>query len=144
MTLKEDYRLNFMTNESDQSGVGLTQQNFDRALSGERFSGLRPILDSISADRQALCEAVNISNSYEELVAKLGYRITLTPQIHIQDCYSRVGPAGGIKTVLPYYDVPTQRSMPTLVNFDQTITTTTQAVQFFNELLVALKAQPKL
>jgi hypothetical protein len=82
---------------------------------------------------------VRTANSYEEMIAALGYRITLTQQIHIQDCYARVGSVGGIKTVLPYYDVPTQGSMPTLVNFDSTITTTPQAVRFFNQLLAALK-----
>src|SRR6185503_11765792 len=122
----------------------ITQQNLDRVLSSEQFKGLKAILDSLSPDRQTLCEVVRLADSYKDVVARLGYDITLTEQIHIQDCYARVGPAGGIKTVLPYYDIPTQASMPTLVNFDQTLTTTTQAVQFFNELLVALKAQPKL
>jgi hypothetical protein len=119
----------------------INQQNFDSALSGEAFKGLKAILDSLSPDRQTLCEAVASANSYDEVVAKLGYRITLTPQIHIQDCYSRVGPAGGIKTVLPYYDIPTQGSMPTLVHFDSTITTTPHAARFFNQLFTALKAQ---
>jgi hypothetical protein len=119
----------------------INQQDFDRILSSEQFKGLKAILDSLSPDRQTLCEVVRLANSYKDVVARLGYDITLTEQIHIQDCYARVGPAGGIKTVLPYYDIPTQGSMPTLVNFDSTITTTPQAVRFFNELLLLLKAR---
>lgn len=129
-----------MTNGLNNS-MEINQRNFDLALAGEPFKGLRVILDSLSPDRQTLCEAVSSTNSYEEVVAKLGYRITLIQQIHIQDCYSRVGPAGGIKSVLPYYDIPTQGSMPTLVNFDSSITTTPAAVRFFNDLLTALRAQ---
>jgi hypothetical protein len=88
-----------------------------------------------------LCEAVHGTKSYEELLAKLGYRIALSQQIHVQDCYSRVGPAGGIKAVLPYYDIPTQGSLPTLVNFDSTVTTTPKAAGFFNQMLAMLKTQ---
>ena len=52
-----------------------------------------------------------------------------------------MGPAGGIRAVLPYYDIPTQGSFPTLVNFDATVTTTPKAAAFFNDMLTALKAQ---
>ena len=77
----------------------------------------------------------------EELLARLGYRITLTKQIHIADCYSRMGAAGGIKTVLPYFDIPTQSALPTLVNLDSTITATPKSVAFFNGMLTELKRQ---
>ena len=77
------------------------QQNFERVLSGEPFKGLKAILDSLSPDRQELVEGVNGTNSYEELLARLGYRLTLTQQIHVQDAYTRVGLAGSIKAVLP-------------------------------------------
>lgn len=117
------------------------QQNFERVLSLERFKGLKAILDKLSSDREAQCKAVSDTNSYEELVAKLGYGMTLTKQIHVQDAYSRTGRAGGIKTVLPYYDIPTQSSLPTLVNFDSTVTTTPKSAAFFNEMLAALKTQ---
>ena len=118
-----------------------SQQNFERVLSREPFKGLKTILDSLSADREALCEGVNGTNSYTELLARLGYRITLTQQIHVQDAFSRVGPAGGIRAVLPYYDIPTQSSLPTLVNLDSTITTTPKSAEFFNEMRAALKTQ---
>ena len=119
------------------------QQHLETVLSREPFRGLKAILDKLTTDRAAICEAIPATNSYETLVAKLGYRITLTPQIHVQDCYSRVGPAGGIKSVLPYYDIPTQASFPTLVNLDSSITTTPKAAAFFNKLLADLKAQAK-
>jgi len=94
-----------------------------------------------SSDRDALCDAVNVVHSYEELLSRLGYRITLTNQIHVQDCYQRVSQSGGIKAVLPYYDIPTQGSLPTLVNLDSTITTTPKSAAFFNQMLVTLKRQ---
>jgi len=117
------------------------RQNFERVLSREPFTGLKAILDGLSSDRMALCEAVSGANSYEDLLAKLGYRITLTRQIHVQDAYSRLGSTGGIKAVLPYYDIPTQSSRPTLVNFDSTVTTTPESAGFFSKMLVALKTQ---
>jgi hypothetical protein len=52
-----------------------------------------------------------------------------------------VGRAGGIKAVLPCYDIPTQSSVPTLVNFDSTVTTTPKSAGFFNQMLAALKVQ---
>ncbi len=78
------------------------QQRFERLLAQEPFQGLKAILSSLSSDRLAICEVVSKANSYEELLAKLGYRLTLTKQIHVQDCYSRLGRAGGIRAVLPY------------------------------------------
>jgi hypothetical protein len=43
--------------------------------------------------------------------------------------------------VFPYHDIPTQSSLPTLVNFDSTVTTTPKSLAFFNGLLAELKAQ---
>lgn len=119
----------------------LETKNFERVLSLEPFKGLKAILDSASPDRVAQRQAVNATSSYEELLARLGYRIILTQQIHVQDCYHRVSQAGGIRAVLPYYDIPTQSSLPTLVNRDSTIATTPKAAGFFNQMLVTLKKQ---
>jgi hypothetical protein len=130
-----------MTNQSTNPDLETRQQNFERVLSQETFKGLKAILDSLSASREAVCEGVNSTTSYEDLLARLGHRIILTQQIHIQDSYSRLGSAGGIKAVLPYHDIPTQSSLPTLVNFDSTVTTTPKSAGFFNERLAALKAQ---
>lgn len=131
----------YMATPSSNAGMDTRRRNFELVLSREPFTGLKAILDSLSPDREALSEAVSGANSYEELLAKLGYRITLTRQIHVQDAFSRIGSAGGIKAVLPYYDIPTQRSLPTLVNFDSTVTTTPESTGFFNKMLAALRTQ---
>ena len=140
--------MTIMANLSENPGIATSQQKepnqtvrFEKVLSREPFKGLKAILDSISSNREAQCAAVNGTASYEEVLVRLGYRITLTNPIHVQDCYSRVGPAGGIKAVLPYYDIPTQGSMPTIVNFDSTVTTTPKSALFFNQMLAALKTQ---
>ncbi|SRR6266545_245132 len=130
-----------MTDQSTHTSLETRRQKFERVLSREPFRGLKAILDSLSADREALFEGVNGTNSYEELLIRLGYRITLTQQIHVQDAYSRLGSAGGIKAVLPYHDIPTQSSLPTLVNIDSTVTTTPKSASFFNAMLAALKIQ---
>jgi hypothetical protein len=118
-----------------------TTQNFDRVLSREPFKGLKAVLDRVSTNQEALREAVRGANSYEDLLGKLGYQLTLTKQIHVQDAYARMGAASGIKAVLPYYDIPTQSSLPTLVNFDSTVTTTSESVDFFNQMFRALKTE---
>ena len=128
-----------MPNQSAEIAAETKQQRFERLLSGEPFTGLKAILDRLSSDRETLNEAVTGTNSYEELLARLGYRLSLIPQIHVQDSYSRVGRAGGIKAVLPYHDIPTQSSLPTLVNFDSTVCTTPEAANFFNQMLAAFK-----
>jgi hypothetical protein len=117
------------------------QRTFESVLSREAFTGLKAILDTLTRDREALCEGVHGTSSFEELLARLGYRVNLIHQIHVQDAYSRLGPAGGIKAVLPYHDIPTKSSMPTLVNFDSTVTATPQSVGFFNKMLAAFKTQ---
>ena len=117
------------------------QQRFERILGREPFKGLKTILDNLSRDRDAVWAGVNGTNSYEELVAKLGYRVTVIKQIHVADCYSRTGAAGGIRAVLPYFDIPTQSALPTLVNFDSTVTTTPKSTAFFNGMLAELKRQ---
>ena len=130
-----------MKKQSTDTGREKRQQDFERLLSLEPFTGLKAILNSLSSDREALWEGVNSTNSYEELLARLGYRITLTKQIHLQDAFFKVAPAGDIKAVLPYYDIPTQSSLPTLINLDSTVTTTPKSAEFFNEMRAALKRQ---
>jgi len=130
-----------MTNQSANTGLETRQQIFERLLSREPFKGLKAIFDILSPDQQALFEGVNVTNSYEELLARLGYRLTLTQQIHVQDAYTRVGSAGSIKAVLPYYDIPTQSSLPTLINVDSTVTATPKSASFFNAMLATLKTQ---
>jgi len=117
------------------------RENFQRIVSMERFAGLKAVLDKLSSDPETIFRSVQAATSYEELLGGIGYRLKLTNQIHIQDCYSRLAPAGAIKAVLPYYDIPSQSSLPTLVNVDATVTTTYKSAGFFNELLAIFKAQ---
>ena len=130
-----------MADPTANTVVETRQQRFERLLAREPFKGLKTILDSLSRDRDAVWDGVNGTNSYEELLAKLGYRVTITKQIHVADCYSRTGQAGGIRAVLPYFDIPTQSALPTLVNFDSTVTTTPKSTAFFNGMLAELKQQ---
>jgi len=128
-----------MLNDPLQTGAETGQDRFERILSQSAFQGLKAIFERVSHDRTMLCAEVERANGYEELLAKLGYKVTLTKQIHIQDCYSRLGEPGGIKAVLPYHDIPTHSSLPTLVNLNSTVTTTPKALAFFNGLLADLK-----
>ena len=87
--------------------------------------------------------AIITTNSYQMFLGKLGYRVILVPQIHEQDCYSRLGPAGGIRAVLPVHDMATYSTLVTLVNFDSTLTTTPKSVDYslgqFAELMTRLE-----
>jgi hypothetical protein len=74
-------------------------------------------------------------------LAKLGYRVIMVNQIHEQDCYSRLGPAGGIRAVVPLHDTETYSTLVTLVNFDSTVTTTPKAVDYYDNLLTEFKTQ---
>jgi hypothetical protein len=118
-----------------------TQQRFERILNLEPFKGLKAIFDSLSRDRAAICEGVRGTNSFEQFLGGFGYRVSLIKQIHAADCYSRTGPRGGIKAVLPYFDIPTHSALPTLVNFDSTVTATEKSAAFFNGLLAQLRQQ---
>jgi hypothetical protein len=130
-----------MANPSATTAVETRQQRFERILDGEPFKGLKTILDSVCRDREALWAGVNGTHSYEELLARLGYRLTIIKQIHVADSYSRTGPAGSIRAVLPYFDIPTQSALPTLVNFDSTVTATAKSAAFFDGMLAELKRE---
>lgn len=117
------------------------RQSLEPILSQSRFEGLKAILERVCPNLEVLQAGIRATNSYEQLLARLGYKLILIRQIHVQDSYSRVGPDGGIKAVVPYYDIPTQRSLPTLLNLDSTLTTTPNAAAFFEELLGELRKQ---
>ena len=117
------------------------QQKFERVLSRDQFKPLKAILDSLSIEGGIMREAVDTANSYQELLTKLGYSLVLTNQIHLQDCYTRLSPAGGIRAVLPHHDIATYSTLVTLVNLDSTLTTTPKSVGFFSERLAELKIQ---
>lgn len=130
-----------MSKPSPHDGIEGSQQRLDALLAQPVFEGLKAILERLSVDPPILYAAIKSALSYEELLVKLGFKLTFTKQIHVNDCYSRLSPAGGIKAVIPYYDIPTQGAMPTLVNFDGTLTTTPKAAAFFNAMLMELKKQ---
>ena len=117
---------------------------FDRLLGQPQFEGLKAILERLSSERERLPELVAASHSYAELLGRLGYRLTMVQQIHVQDCYERLGAAGGIKAVLPYHDIATQSSLPTLINSDATVTNTPKSAAFFEALFVELKRQSQV
>ncbi len=130
-----------MPTDPVKADAGTAQQRFERVLTQAQFEGLKAILDRLSPDREMLYTTVLGANTYTELLARLGYRLTIIRQIHVQDCYTRVGPEGGIKAVLPYYDIPTQSSLPTLVNFDATVAATPKSAAFFEALFLEVKRQ---
>ena len=124
---------------TDGSNIGPRQ--FEIVLSRERFKGLKAILDGLTSDCDGQREAFNSATCYEDLLKRLGYRLVLIKQIHVQDAFSRMGRSGGIRAVLPYYETSTQSSFPTLVNFDGTVSTTPKSAAFFDELLSQLKTE---
>ena len=117
------------------------EQQIESILCQAQFAGLRAILERLSPDRKALYVGILGTDTYAQLLARLGHKLILTRQIHVQDCYDRLGRAGGIKAVLPYHDIPTQSSLPTVVNFDTSLTTTAKAAVFFDALLGELRKQ---
>jgi hypothetical protein len=130
-----------MSSDPPPADPGTRQERFERLLSQARFEGLKAILERLCSDRQALYAGIVGASTYEQLLARLGHKLVLTRQIHVQDAYTRLGREGGVKAVLPYHDIPTQSSLPTLVNFDSTLTTTPKAAAFFEALLGELKNQ---
>jgi hypothetical protein len=127
---------------SDPPPVSETaEQHFDRVLSRDQFKTLKAVLDELQMDATAMHAAIVTTNSYQNFLSKLGYRVILVPQIHEQDCYSRLGPAGGIRAVLPVHDIATYSTLVTLVNYDSTVTTTTKSVDFYDDRLAEFKTQ---
>ena len=124
-----------------QTNAGSPADHLEQLLGQPQFEGLKAILQRLSPWRERLPSLVAAANSYAELLDRLGYRLTIVRQIHVQDCYERLGAAGGIKAVLPYHDIPTQASLPTLVNCDATVTNTPKSAAFFEALFVELKRQ---
>jgi hypothetical protein len=117
------------------------QQRFERILSRDQFKPFKAILDNLGRAVMAMQEAIITTNCYRNFLDKLGYRLALVKQIHEQDCYLRLGPAGGIRAVLPVHDIATYSTMVTLVNFDSTVSTTPNAVDFYDDQLAQFKIQ---
>ena len=131
-----------IASSTDEFPVSETEpQRFERILARNPFKPLRAVLDQLQTDPPLMHAAIVTTNSYQMFLGKLGYRVTVVPQIHEQDCYGRLGPAGGIRAVVPLHDTATYSTLVTLVNYDSTITTTPNAVDYYDEQLAEFKVQ---
>jgi hypothetical protein len=127
---------------TDQPAVSETeQQRFERILARDQFKPLKAVFDNLGMAVPVMQGAIITTNSYQMFLGKLGYRIVVVKQIHEQDCYSRLGPAGGIRAVLPVHDMATYSTLVTLVNYDSTLTTTPKSVDYYDEQLADFKTQ---
>ena len=117
------------------------QTRFDRILSRSEFKPLKGVLDNLGSNSLMMNAALVTTNSYQMFLGKLGYRVIVLKQIHEQDCYSRLGPAGGIRAVVPLHDTATYSTLVTLVNYDSTVTTTEKSVDYYDEQLAEFKTQ---
>jgi len=117
------------------------QQRFERILSRDRFKPLKAVFDNLGMAVPVMQGAIITTNSYQMFLGKLGYRVVVVKQIHEQDCYSRLGPAGGIRAVLPVHDMATYSTLVTLVNYDATLTTTPKSVDYYDDQLAEFKTQ---
>ncbi len=127
------------TTISAPSVVETDAQRFARILARSDFQPLKALFDNLSAAVVAMQEAIVTTGTYRNFLDKIGYRLVVVKQIHEQDCYARIGPAGGIRAVLPVHDIATYSTMVTLVNLDSTISTTSNSVDFYDEQLARFK-----
>ena len=133
-----------MTKKTDAVPAAIIEtepQRFTRILLRPQFKPLKDVLDQLGAESAAMIGAIITTNSYPMFLAKVGYRLEVVKQIHEQDCYSRLGPAGGIRAVLPLHDTATYSTMVTLVNYNDSVTTTANSVDFYDDLLAEFKTQ---
>jgi hypothetical protein len=114
-------------------------QRFERILARDQFKPLKAVLDALGIDTSMMQAAIITTNSYQMFLGKVGYRVNRVPQIHERDCYSRLGPEGGIRAVLPVHDLVNYSTLVTLVNFDSTVTTTSNSIDFYDNQLAAFK-----
>ena len=116
-------------------------QRFARILSRPEFKPLKAVLDHLAKDDAAMNAALITTNAYQMFLGKLGYRVEVVKQIHEQDCYTRLGPAGGIRAVVPLHDTATYSTLVTLVNYNATVTTTQKSVDYYDDQLAEFKIQ---
>lgn len=116
-------------------------QRFARILSRQQFKPLKDFLDKLNTAVPTMREALITTNSYQMFLGKIGYRVEVVKQIHEKDCYERLGPKGGIRAVLPLHNTATYSTMVTLVNYDTSVTTTPNSVDFYDDLLADFKTQ---
>ena len=116
-------------------------QRFDRLLSRVEFKPLKAVFDNLGIAVPVMQAAIITTNCYQNFLGKFGYRVVVVKQIHEQDCYARLGPKGGIRAVLPVHDTATYSTMVTLVNFDSTVTTTANSIDYYDDQLAEFKIQ---
>ena len=116
-------------------------QRFARILLRPEFKPLKAVLDHLGVAVPVMHAAIVTTNCYQNFLGKIGYRVEVVKQIHEQDCYSRLGPAGGIRAVVPLHDTATYSTLVTLVNYDLSVTTTSNAVNFYDDQLAEFKTQ---
>ena len=116
-------------------------QRFERILLRSQFKPLQDMLAQLGIAVPAMQAALITTNSYHMFLAKLGFRLVVVKQIHEKDCYGRIGRQGGIRAVLPVHDTATYSTMVTLVNYDLSVTTTSNSVDFYDDQLAKFKIQ---
>lgn len=121
--------------------VESAEQRFERILLRPQFKALKAVLDNLGAAVTAMSDAVVTTNCYQTFLGKLSYRMVLVKHLHEIDCYSRLGVKGGIRAVLPVHDTATYSTMVTLVNFDSSVTTTPNSVDYYDDQLAEFKTQ---
>jgi hypothetical protein len=119
------------------------RQRFERVLSRAEFNPLKAVIDNLRLDGAAMHAAALAADSYQLFLGRLGYRVAVVQHLHEQDCYSRLGPKGGIRAVIPLHDTTTYSTLVTLVNLDSTVTTTPNSVAFYDRQLAQFKVQLK-
>ena len=117
------------------------QQRFERILLRPQFKPLKAVFENLGVAALLMHGAIITTNSYQGFLGKVGYRVVLVNQIHENDCYARLGAKGGIRAVLPVHDMATYSTMVTLVNFDSTVTTTANSIDFYDQQLADFKVQ---
>jgi hypothetical protein len=117
------------------------EQRFARILLRPQFKPLKGVIDNLALAVPVMLPAIITTNTYQGFLLKLGYRLIVLNQIHENDCYTRLGREGGIKAVLPIHDTATYSTMVTLVNYDSTVSTTANSVEFYDDQLEQFKMQ---
>ena len=121
--------------------VETDHQRFARILLRPQFKPLKDVLDNLGADVPTLHGAIVATNCYQMFLGRVGYRVEVVKQLHENDCYARLGRTGGIRAVLPLHDTATYSTMVTLVNFNSTVTTTSNSVDYYDHQLAEFKTQ---
>lgn len=124
-----------------QSDIETGEQRFERILSRSEFKPLKDVFGNLGKNTATMSQALITTNSYQMFLGKLGYRMDVVKQIHENDCYSRLGPQGGIRAVLPIHDIATYSTLVTLVNYDSSVTTTPKSVDYYDKQLAEFKSR---